>query len=136
MKRARKPITGKVCRTEHVEAVTFWKMVTMHEGRYPDLKMLFAVPNGGARNPIVARKMKSEGVRAGVSDYVALVPAGDYHGLAIELKTIDGRSSSEQRDFLRNARALGYRAELAHGWVEAWRIVCEHFGIPNGVEPR
>lgn len=119
-------------RTEHVEAVTFWKAVLYHEPRYPDLSMLFAVPNGGDRHPAVAGKMKAEGVRKGVADYLALVPRAGFHGLAIELKTETGTASPEQRVFLRDARANGYRAEVAHGWAEAWRIVREYFGIVGG----
>lgn len=34
--------------------------------------LFFAVPNGGWRNPVVAAKLKAEGVRSGVSDLIIL----------------------------------------------------------------
>lgn len=127
VKRQRKPRAPVV--SEHVEAVNFWRMVKLHERKHPDLLMLFAVPNGGHRHAAVAAKMRAEGVRPGVSDYLALVPRRGYHGLAIELKSATGTASEEQREFIWRAKMNGYRAEIARGWVEAWRIVCEYFGI-------
>jgi len=119
-------------RTEHAEAVTFWKMVKLHENRYPALKLLFAVPNGGGRHPAIAAKLKAEGVRPGVSDYLCLAPCQDhiYAGLALELKTIEGTATKEQREFLAACKNSGWHAVVAHGWVDAWRVVCDHVGIP------
>lgn len=56
-------------RTEHAEAVALMRVVRLHEVRWPELRLLYAVPNGGDRHPIVAAKMRAEGVRAGVPDY-------------------------------------------------------------------
>lgn len=56
--------------------------------QYPQLKKrLFAVPNGGQRNAITARKLQDEGVLAGVSDLILLKPNTHYHALLIEMKT-------------------------------------------------
>lgn len=55
--------------------------------QYPQYgKLLFAVPNGGFRNKATAGKMKAEGVLAGVSDLILLVPSGNFHALCIEMK--------------------------------------------------
>ena len=41
--------------------------------KYPNMNHnLFAVPNGGKRNKIIAGKMKAEGALAGVSDLIFL----------------------------------------------------------------
>lgn len=61
--------------------------------------LLFAVPNGGSRNPIEAAILKGEGVRRGVADLLLLVPCGHYHGLCIEMKTPKGRLSPYQKDW-------------------------------------
>ena len=50
--------------TEHIEQVKFVKWFRM---QYPKV-VVFAIPNGGARHPIVAKKMKAEGVLRGVPD--------------------------------------------------------------------
>ncbi|MEL6566863.1 MAG: VRR-NUC domain-containing protein [Pseudomonadota bacterium] len=56
----------------------------------------FAVPNGGARNVNVARKLRAEGVKPGVADIV-LVWQG--RAIGIELKTQKGRQSTAQKEW-------------------------------------
>lgn len=70
--------------------------------KYPHLSArLFAVPNGGRRDGITGARLKEEGVLAGVSDLVLLVPNGRYHALLIEMKTPKGRQSESQRAWQR-----------------------------------
>lgn len=67
---------------------------------YPQFAgVFFAVPNGGSRNAIEAQRLKNEGVLAGVSDLLLLVPNGQYSCLAIEMKTDKGRQSERQKEF-------------------------------------
>ena len=64
---------------------------------HPDLApLLFAIPNGGARNAITGAKLKAEGVVAGVADLCLAVPRGG-GVLFIELKTPTGRQSERQK---------------------------------------
>jgi hypothetical protein len=67
-----------------------------------DLKgRLFAVPNGGMRNKVVAAKLKAGGVRAGVPDLMLLTPRHGYAGLVIEMKREKGSTlSKEQAEWL------------------------------------
>lgn len=95
----------------------------------PELRMLFAIPNGGARSKAVAGKLKAEGVRPGVSDLFLSVPKGCYHGLYIEMKAISGRASDEQKAWIAAAREYGYRAEVCFGADAAWAVICEYLGI-------
>lgn len=120
---------NKQVRTEHAEAVHFATRCRMSEARYPALKLLFACPNGGDRHRIVAAKMKAEGVKAGIPDYVLLFPAQGFHGLAIELKSLTGYASREQKDWIERLRANGYRAEVCRGADAAWAVVCDYLGI-------
>lgn len=129
--RARRPsprIRKTPGRTEHVEAVTLMRVVRMHEAKYPALKLLFAVPNGGDRHPAVAAKMKAEGVKAGVPDYMLPVPRGTHTGLAVELKTMTGSASREQKQWLADLRHAGWRAEVCKGWESAWAVIREYVG--------
>lgn len=65
--------------------------------QFPDIALLlFAVPNGGARNKREAGILKGEGVTAGVSDMILLKPSGGFASLCIEFKTED--KGSTQRD--------------------------------------
>jgi hypothetical protein len=53
---------------ERQHQVALIKWVRAIKDAYPVLKLLYAVPNGGDRNINVARKLKAEGVLAGVAD--------------------------------------------------------------------
>lgn len=77
---------------------------------YPALRggLLFAVPNGGHRNIQTARAMKAEGVFSGVADLLLLVPKRDYHGLCVEVKTLVGRQSDNQKAWQKVVEAQGY----------------------------
>ena len=70
------------------------------------------MPNGGYRNAREAAIMKAEGVTAGVSDALLLVPRGDFHGLCIEFKTATGRQSDHQKQWQADAEKQGYRYEI------------------------
>ena len=62
--------------------------------QYPAVgKLLFAVPNGGARSRTEAAIMKAEGVTAGVTDLILLLGREGFNALCIEMKTTDRRSA-------------------------------------------
>jgi hypothetical protein len=77
-------------RDEHTEQVRFFELVDLYIPRYPELKNVYANPNGSLRNLIVAKKLKAEGVRPGVPDIIVDVARHGYHGLRIEMKRSDG----------------------------------------------
>lgn len=115
--------------TEHEHAKAFIRVCGIYASQHPELRLLFAVPNGGDRNKIVAGKMKAEGVRPGVPDYILPVARGGYHGLAIELKTPTGRASREQVEWIESLRDQGWRAEVCRGWEPAIREVADYLGF-------
>lgn len=115
--------------TEHQEAVALMEAVRLNEGRYPELRMLFAVPNGGDRHKATAAKLKAEGVKPGVPDYVLPVARGEYHGLVIELKRRKGgQLSGEQEQCIEAFRAQGWRAEVCKGWTQALAVLSDYLG--------
>lgn len=78
--------------------------------KYPGLiHNLFAVPNGGKRNKIVAGKLKAEGALAGVSDLIFLKSNKHYGALLIEVKTPKGRQQETQKEWERKITADGYK---------------------------
>ncbi len=81
--------------------------------QYPHFALnLFAVPNGGQRGKFEAKIMKGEGVTAGVSDLLLLIPSKGYHGLCIEMKTIDGRQRDTQKAWQKAVENVGYKYVL------------------------
>lgn len=87
-------------------------------------QLLFAIPNGGQRNVIVAARLKAEGVRAGVPDLFLAVPAFGYNGLFIELKKPKGgRVSDSQSEFISELAERGYCVTVCHGFMEAKKTI-------------
>lgn len=113
--------------TEAQEQAALFRWAAFASGTHPELRLLFHVPNGGSRDPIEARHLKEQGVKAGVPDMFLPVPRGGYHGLFIELKRSKGGVVSEdQRAWLDRLRLQGYRAEVARGWDAAREIIEEY----------
>ena len=76
--------------------------------RHPELQMLYAIPNGGARNAVTGALLKAEGVKPGVPDLCLPVARGQYHGLYIEMKSSKGKPTEDQLKWLAALKAQGY----------------------------
>jgi len=109
--------------TEAQEQKTLIDWTLMVRGKYPVLKLLYAIPNGGSRNIIEAANLKRQGVKSGVPDLCLPVARNGYHGLYIELKTAKGRTSENQDAWIAELRGQGYRVEVAMGCEEAIEIL-------------
>ena len=70
----------------------------------------FAVPNGELRNIRVASRLKSEGVLAGVSDLILVLPK---RIVFVEIKNgTKGRQSDAQKSFQNIVESLGFEYEI------------------------
>lgn len=105
----------------HQEAIIEWCGWNMQ--RYPELGLLYHVPNGGKRDSATARALKRQGVKAGVSDLVLPVARCGYHGLYIELKAPGGKLEQSQVGFIQAVEAQGYFARVCVGWRAAVRTL-------------
>ncbi len=105
--------------------------------QYPQYAtLLFAVPNGGARNAITGARLKDEGVTAGVADLILLLPQwfttwrGEqgclYAGLCIEMKTPTGRQTPEQRAWQAAVEAHGYKYAIVRDVLGFVKIIQEY----------
>lgn len=103
---------------EHDEQVTLFEWARLNEKKYPQLKFMFAIPNGGARHPAVARKLKSEGVKSGVPD-IFLPIARKIAGLFIEMKSGKNKLSPAQKIFRDHLLGEGYIFLTCYSWIEA-----------------
>lgn len=115
------------CATEHEEQVAFIRWCRLSESKYPELKLIFAIPNGQVRDVRVARSLKQEGQKNGVSDLFLPVARGPYHGLFLEMKrTNKGAVSKEQKEFIESVSKQGYLALICRGWIVAKEVIEEY----------
>lgn len=119
---------------EDAHQVALFEWAAINEKRYPDLRKLYAIPNGGQRNKIVAAKLKAQGVRAGVLDISLDVARHGFHGLRIELKRPGnaalgqkpGRLSPEQNQRISDLVDDGYKVAVCFGWEAARDVLVEY----------
>lgn len=114
--------SGKAAASEHdlqVQCVRWFRYVCP---QYKEL--LFAIPNGGQRNAVVAAKLKAEGVQAGVPDLFLAVPKKGYHGLWIEMKNGKaGRVSEHQKEMIEILLNQGYKCAVCYNFEEFKSVV-------------
>lgn len=110
----------KVKTTEHAEqkAVCDWWRLAHKIYRLPEW-ILYAVPNGGARNVVTGAMLKAEGVRKGALDLNLDAPAGEFHGLRLEMKLKPNHVSAEQQAFLDYYTDANYCAAVCWSATEA-----------------
>lgn len=109
------------------EQKTLFQWASYMSVRHPELRWMYAIPNGGSRNPIEARNMKAQGVKAGVPDICLPVPRGGYGALYIEMKRQKGgRLSEEQRDWISGLLEVGNLAVVCKGFDEARDVIIKY----------
>ena len=124
--------TQKKVQHEAIEQTALFQWAKLQENIYPELRLLYAVPNGGTRNLLEAVNLKRQGLKAGVPDVVLPVPRKEYHGLYLEMKRIGGGKASEEQMFwLGELAKQGYHTGLYHGWKEAVDVIQWYLGITN-----
>jgi len=105
--------------TEHEEQR---ELVRWFRQTYKEV-LIFAIPNGGARSPATAGRLKAEGVSAGVPDL--FIPA--WH-LWIEMKRTKGGSvSAEQKEWIKYLEYVGYCVKVCKGAEDAKRQIQAFF---------
>ena len=134
--------------SEHSEQVATIDWAELMSNRHPELKLIFAIPNGGNRNIVTAVRLKAEGVKAGVPDLclpvrtpkihkikdpcpgLCAIQSGFWHGLWIEMKKRKGSTTSkEQKWWHEKLRDQGYQVEVCKGASEAIEAISDYLGI-------
>lgn len=102
---------------EQIALFEWAEYVSVGQRRLADI--MFHAPNGGARRPGEAGKLKAMGVKAGVPDVVLPLAAGPYLGGWWELKAGKGAPSDSQLDWHGFLREAGHYVCICWRWQEA-----------------
>ena len=114
----------KIIPTEAQEQAALFARCRGMEWKYPELRLLHHIPNGGSRNAAEAANLRRQGVKPGVPDIFLPVARGNYHGLYIELKRRQGgRVSAAQKEFLTAVKRQGYYSICCRGADQAYNVI-------------
>lgn len=131
--------------SESQEQVALFNFLRTLEEQYPILKWIHSIPNGGHRAATTARKMKAEGVKAGVLD--VFVPVCrlsenlpyfgtiEFPGLYIEMKFGKNTMTENQTEFANFVANQGYLVKICYTWIEAAQEIFDYLDLelPEGV---
>lgn len=94
----------------------------------PEGQFLFHIPNENIAGRKWGVRNRQLGVRSGVPDLCLPIPASGYHGLYIELKTIQGKPTDQQQRWISALNGFGYLAVVCYGWEAAKDAIIRYLG--------
>ena len=110
--------------SEADEQKLLFQWAELQSGKYPELSVMYAIPNGGTRNIKEACNLKLQGVKPGVPDICLPVPRNGYGSLYIEMKRRKGGTVSDnQRMWINSLESFGNKAAICKGFEEAKEAV-------------
>lgn len=109
--------------TEDVEQMCLFRWADAQSGKYPELSLMYHIPNGGKRGKAEAGRFRAMGVKSGVPDIFLPIKGTTYNfdcpyevhysGLYIELKRQRGGTvSAAQKQWIASLRDAGYAVEV------------------------
>jgi hypothetical protein len=110
-------------------ALFCWAALPEQQLKYPELKFMFHIPNGGTRDKREAGAFKAQGVKAGVPDICLPVARGGFHGLWIEMKYGDNVPSDKQLDFIKFLRNQNHAVTVCYSWEQAVLSIESYLGL-------
>lgn len=116
---------------EDREQAALFEWAGYHEVKHPELRALYAIPNGGKRSKAEAAILKATGVKRGVVDVCLPVQRGGYGSLWIEMKrpgNIKG-TTPEQRDWIALMLELGNLALVCDSWSMASDAILHYLNL-------
>ena len=119
--------TWKPSEAQEQRTIIQWARIAQLQ--MPELALLVHIPNEGKRSPIAGRKLKEAGLRPGFPDLILFVARGQFHGLAIEVKTSTGKVKTEQEMWLERLADQGYRAVVCRGSEQAIDTILKYLRL-------
>lgn len=115
--------------TEAQEQEALFRWAAYSRAKYPELALLYHIPNEGQRSPLTGYRLKLQGLQPGVPDICLPVPSVHYTALYIELKRREGgRVSEAQAGWIAALNRVGCRAVVCRGWDEARAEIERYLG--------
>ena len=99
--------------------------------RYPELELLYHIPNGDKRDAKTGIALKRQGVKAGVPDLHLPVARGEYNSLYIELKVGKNKTTKAQDKWIEKLRQQGNKVIICYTWQQAAEEIIDYLDSDN-----
>jgi len=111
---------------EHNEQTALFQWAAYNVGKYPELALMYAIPNGGKRDGRTGAILKAEGVKAGVPDIHLPVARGIHPGMFIEMKVGSNKPTELQLWWINRLREQGYAVGVYYDWEAARDAIVDY----------
>ena len=112
-------------------ALFCWAALPEQQQRWPELRWMFHIPNGGTRDKREAGSFKAQGVKPGVPDIFLPIRRGQFGGLWIEMKFGKNTISDEQQAYLQFLPSQFFATCVCYSWQYAAQCVRRYLELPT-----
>lgn len=116
---------------EENEQIVLFRWAEFSASQYPELELLYHIPNEGKRSAVTGARLKAQGLKSGVPDVCLPTAHGGYIGLYIEMKVKPNKPTENQKRWLRALREAGHMVAVCYGFEEARNLIEEYLRLPN-----
>ncbi len=116
---------------EENEQMILFRWAEYAKQQYPELKLMYHIPNEGKRSKVTGARLKAVGLKPGVPDICLPVARGGYIGLYIENKYGKNRPTENQKEWLRALREAGHLTAVCYGWEQAKELIEQYLALPD-----
>lgn len=127
------PIKEQQKISESTHQICLFRWAAYQTGKWPELNLMYHIPNEGKRSRATGGRMRAEGLKPGVPDVCLPVARGRFHGLYIEMKAGSNKTTKNQDYWLEALAAEGYLTAVCYGWEAAAQKITEYMNLKREV---
>ncbi len=102
--------------------------------QYP--KVRYCASLGGQYQPFQSQRNRARktGYVKGFPDLFIYEPRKRFHGLALEIKTLKGRATKEQKEWIEALNERGYKAEIVKGLPDILDLIDSYLNETDWID--
>ena len=112
--------------SEDNEQMLLFQWAAIAKNQYPELELMYHVPNEGKRSTVTGSRFKQMGLKPGVPDIVLPVARGGYTGLYIEMKYGKNKVTENQSRWLDMLKREGNQTAVCYNFEEAKEVITKY----------
>ena len=121
---------------ETQEQIALFNWAKIMEHKYPELDLMYHIPNEGKRSRYTGAELQAMGLKKGMPDVCLPVARCGYSALYIEMKTQTGVTTKEQKKVFAALTKAGNRAVICRSWGAAAKEIENYLKGENDVQRR